>query len=356
MRLALVTDTHWGARNDSLAFLEFFKKFYANIFIPTLRAEQIDTVVMLGDTFDRRKYTNHVSLSCAKRSYFDSLRDLNIRLHMIVGNHDTAYKNTNRVNAPDLFLREYPNITIYESPQVVEFDGVPILCLPWICDENRDASMQLIREAPVSLIFGHLEISGFEMDKGLMCTEGLSASTFDRFEMVMSGHFHHRSTRGPIYYLGNPYEITWADYEDPRGFHLFDTETRALTFIPNPYRMFYKLIYDDTAQTFETWQETDFSQYTDTCVKVVVRQKNNPYLFDSVLDRLYAATPQDVTIVENYLSVSEQTEESTIDQGEHTMAILSKYIDGLQLDVDASQLKRFMGDLYHDAISSEQDV
>ena len=32
----------------------------------------------------------------------------------------------------------------------------------------------------------------------------------------------------------------------PRGFHiLFDTETRELEFIQNPYEMFHKIYYDD---------------------------------------------------------------------------------------------------------------
>ena len=93
MRVAIITDTHWGARNDSLAFIDYFDKFYTNVFIPKLIEEKIDTVLMLGDTFDRRKYTNHVSLSHAKRIYFEPLERLGIKIHMIVGNHDTAYRD-----------------------------------------------------------------------------------------------------------------------------------------------------------------------------------------------------------------------------------------------------------------------
>lgn len=356
MKLALLTDTHWGARNDSMAFIEFFDKFYTQVFIPKITEEQIDTVVMLGDTFDRRKYTNHVSLSHAKRIFFNPMGARGITIHMLIGNHDTAFKNTNAVNSPKLLLQEYDNLRIIESPQVMEFDGVPILMLPWICEENYDLSMKFIRESPVSLVMGHLEIAGFEMDKGLMCTEGLSASLFDRFELVMSGHFHHRSKRGPIQYLGNTYEITWADYDDPRGFHIFDTETRNLTFVPNPYKMFYKLYYDDATQDFEYWNALDYTAYKDTCVKVVVKQKQNPYLYDTMIDKLYAASPLDVSIVENHLMTTEHdvTNDAVIDQAQDTMSLLYTYIDGLKLNVDATQLKEFMNELYQDTLSEEQ--
>jgi DNA repair exonuclease SbcCD nuclease subunit len=194
------------------------------------------------------------------------------------------------------------------------------------------------------------------MDKGMMCHDGMSAELFDRFELVMSGHFHHRSKNGPIQYLGNTYEITWADYDDTRGFHIFDTDTRNLTFVPNPYKMFYKLQYDDTIQNFEHWNSLDFSSYKDTCVKVVVKQKTNPYLFDSVLDKLYASSPLDVSIVENYLTISESFEDAVIDQAEDTMTILRSYIDGLKMDVDPNQLKEFMGQLYQDALAAERSL
>jgi hypothetical protein len=172
----------------------------------------------------------------------------------------------------------------------------------------------------------------------------------------MTGHFHHKTRRGPIQYLGNQYEITWADYDDQRGFHVFDTDTRELTFVPNPYKMFYKLIYDDTAQTFDSWKTTDWSQYKDVCVKVVVKNKQNPYLFDSVLDKLYQAGPFDLAIVENYLPITDDMESLSVDQAQDTLTILHSYIDSLKMDVDTNQLKDFMKTLYHDALMVDRSV
>jgi len=359
MKLALVTDTHFGARSDSPQFNAFFFKFWEDTFFPYLSAHQIKTVVHLGDVMDRRKFINHYIANEFQTRFIKRLYDEGIDTHIIIGNHDCFHKNTNRINSIQNLCGTYDGLHepwIYVDPAVVSFDGVKMLFLPWICDENRDRSLKLIREAPVSLVMGHLEIAGFEMDRGLVCLDGLSADLFNRFELVLSGHFHHRSTQGPIHYLGNTYEITWADYNDPRGFHIFDTDTRNLTFVPNPYKMFYKLFYDDTTQTFDTWSTCDFSMYKETCVKVVVKQKTNPFLFDSILDKLYASSPLDVSIVENYLPVSDQIEDAVIDQAEDTMTILNKYIDGLKMDVDSQQLKEFMLNLYQDALASERSV
>ena len=58
MKIALITDTHFGARNDSLLFLDFFRKFYENIFFPTLKERGIKEIIHLGDVVDRRKFIN----------------------------------------------------------------------------------------------------------------------------------------------------------------------------------------------------------------------------------------------------------------------------------------------------------
>ena len=45
MKVALVTDTHFGARSDSLAFDAYFAKFYDEIFFPYLVEHDIKTTV-----------------------------------------------------------------------------------------------------------------------------------------------------------------------------------------------------------------------------------------------------------------------------------------------------------------------
>ena len=58
MKIALLTDTHFGARNDSPAFSKYFFKFYDEVFFPYLKENNITTLIHLGDIVDRRKFIN----------------------------------------------------------------------------------------------------------------------------------------------------------------------------------------------------------------------------------------------------------------------------------------------------------
>ena len=353
MKIAIITDTHFGARNDSQVFSNYFAKFYENIFFPTLEKRGIRTVIHMGDVVDRRKFINYKTLSQMRHHFFDACYGRYINLHVIIGNHDTFFKNTNSLNSMDC-LRVHDNhqVHIYEEPTEVDFDGLKCLMMPWICDETREQSLKAIQDTEAQILFGHLEVKGFEMHIGNFSREGVDANLFQKFDMAMSGHFHHKSDNGNIYYLGNPYQITWSDYKDPRGFHIFDTETRELEFILNPLEMFHKIYYDDDKMTLESIQNEDYSEYKDCYVKVVVIKKNNPFWFDTLIDNLYKEDVGDISVVENFDEDFLMGDENLIDEAEDTMTILSKYVNSLNID-NKKELDSLMQSLYTESLSVE---
>ena len=353
MKVAVITDTHWGARNDSQVFSNYFAKFYKNIFFPTLEKRGIRTVIHMGDIVDRRKFINYKTLFQMRHHFFDACYGRYINLHMIIGNHDTFFKNTNSLNSMDcLRLHDDHQVHIYEEPTEVDFDGLKCLMMPWICDETREQSLKAIQDTEAQILFGHLEVKGFEMHIGSFSREGVDANLFQKFDMAMSGHFHHKSDNGNIYYLGNPYQITWSDYKDPRGFHIFDTETRELEFILNPLEMFHKIYYDDDKMTLESIQNEDYSKYKDCYVKVVVIKKNNPFWFDTLIDNLYKVDVGDISVVENFDEDFLMGDENLIDEAEDTMTILSKYVNSLNID-NKKELDTLMQSLYTESLSVE---
>lgn len=355
MRVAIITDQHFGARNDSLHFINFYDKFYTDTFFPKLEKEGIKHVLILGDTFDRRKYVNFFSLKRAKEMFFDKLQEMGIKVDMLAGNHDTYFKNTNDVNSVDLLLREYDNINVIDSPTTIYVDETPICMMPWICPENYDDSMDTIKDTNAQICMGHFEIQGFQVFRGIESHEGLSSDIFNKFDLVFSGHYHHKSSNGNIHYLGNPYELTWTDYQDPRGFHLFDLDTRELEFIQNPNSMFFKITYDDTLpNAISDISNMDLTQYKDTFIKVIVVNKSNPYLFDLFMSNLYKQNPIDVSIVEDNLDLTEGLESDIISDAEDTLTILNKYVDNLQVqDLDGNKLKSILKELYVEALNLE---
>ena len=344
MRVAVITDTHYGARKGSTHLHNYFQLFYDNIFFPTLEREKIDTVIHMGDIFDSRKSIDYQSLEWAKQVVFEPLRKY--KVYAITGNHDCYYKNTNHVNSPELLLNDYSNISTFSKATEINIDGLDILLLPWINSENYDESLEAIQNSKSKVAMGHLEINGFKATRGHMMEDGMDKDVFSKFNAVYSGHFHTRSTDGKINYLGNPYEMYWNDVNDTRGFHIFDTDTITHAPINNPYKLFYNVYYEDTP-----YQTFDSTPYENKIVKVIVRKKTNPKQFQKFIDKLYATGIQDLKIIENFELI--EGEDFEMDEDENTLSLLNRYIDESEFHLDKNIIKGIFQDLYRQACEVE---
>jgi len=352
MKICLLGDTHFGARNDHAAFHNHFEKFYTETLFPYLEENNIDTIVQFGDLFDRRKYINFLTLYRSREFFFEVAKRKGIDVHVFVGNHDTFFKNTNQVNSPQLLLGEYDNIKTYSTHQEILFDGIKIALIPWICSDNEADIMKFVKETDAQILFGHLELKGFEMDRGVYSEHGMDASVFDKFDIVCSGHYHHKSSRGNIHYLGTPYELTWADYDDPRGFFIFDTDTRDLKFIKNPFTIFKMIDYDDKNKNMDDVLDIYFDEFADNYVKVIVKNKTNPYWFDLFINKLEAAGAIDIQIIGDYVELH-MTDEDVADEAEDTLTILRKAVTNIEAGVENIELDKFLTSLYTEALYVE---
>jgi DNA repair exonuclease SbcCD nuclease subunit len=340
MRIAIITDTHYGARKGSKLFHDYFELFYKNVFFPTLEQYGIDTVIHMGDAFDSRKSIDYQSLEWAKRVVFEPLK--NYQVHMIVGNHDSYYKNTNNTNSPQLLLKDYPNIQTYSDPSEIRVGNLDILLLPWICSENEEKTLKMIKKTKAKVAMGHLELQGFRVNSQIIMEHGLEANIFKDFSRVFSGHYHTRSNNGNVFYLGNPYQMFWTDVNDTRGFTIFDTETLEHIAIDNPYRMFYNIYYEDTNyQTFDT------REYENKIVKVVVRKKSDTKKFEKFIDKLYSSNIAELKIIENF--DIQEPEDFEAFESEDTISILNRYIQEAEINLDKSTIQKMMQEIYQEA-------
>ncbi len=271
-----------------------------------------------------------------------------ITMDLILGNHDVYYKSTNSVNSPELLLFE-ENVNIIHEPVVKEYDGFNIALVPWINQENYADSVDFLLSANASVCMGHFEIEGALMMPGAVCSHGLDISYLKRFEKVYSGHFHSKSEVKNCRYLGSQMQFTWSDYGDEKYFHIFDTETTEISPIHNPIKMFEKIMYDDTEESFESISNQDYSKYENKFVKVIVVNKENPYWFDAMLDKLHKANPLHLSVVDDHKHMDLLSDEE-MEGVEDTLTILHKYVENLEVQGDKNQLSNLVTSLYNEAL------
>ena len=354
MKVAIITDTHFGGKNDNLSFAEYQRRFYKGTFFPILAREGVTEILHLGDVFDRRKYANYNSLALAKEFFFEPARKYPIQ--MLVGNHDCYFKNNNDVNSISLTCKEYDNITIYHDiPTVTSLDSLDVLFIPWIAPAHFAESLNVIAKAKVEFVMGHLEINGSEMMPNLYCENGLDKELFKRYERVYSGHYHLQQDDGHIRYLGAPYEINWSDYGTKKGFHILDTETRELEFYQNPNRLFKKIFYDD-GHNCDEMLNYDLSEYANSYVKIFVIQKNDFYTFDRFVERCYSeGNFLDLKIVEDFSDLSpDAIADEELEDIEDTMTLLERYVNDIDsAALNKNKLNRLLQSLYVEASEVE---
>ena len=357
MKIALITDTHFGVRNDNPLFLEYFDKFLNNIFFPELKRRKIENIIHLGDMMDRRKYINFNTLTWA-RTFMSRARGFNIDL--IIGNHDTYFKNTNDVNSPDLLLREYENLRIVSEPTEVDVAGAlnGILYLPWITPENEQRTLDAIKNTSCKVVMGHLSLTGFQMHKGSICQDGMNPDLFEKFSSVFTGHFHSKHSIRNIHYLGCPWDLMFTDADDIKGFHIYDTDTDTTEFIENPYKMYWKFYYDDTgAKDLRDVgiPKNTLTKIKNTFVKVYIKGKTNPVLLDRYLAKINDAEPASLSIVEDYVNEDFLSEEKvTLD--EDTLSLLNSslndYSDIINSEDKKAEIQKLLCNLYMEALKA----
>lgn len=347
MKILLITDQHFGVRNDNQVFIDKYRQFYSETVLPYIRKNKIKNVICLGDTFDKRKAINFHSLDAAREMWFDPLRDEGVHMWMILGNHDIYYKNTVKINAPESLLEGYDNITIISSPTELRFDDRDILLLPWICDDNRGVTERKIEQTSATVCLGHLELTGFEALPGVRMEHGDDPAVYDKFDLTCSGHFHMKSRKGSINYLGNPYQLYWNDYGQRRGFHVLNTDTLKLTFVKNPFDIFSKIYYDDV--TYDYSEIPDHSNLKGSYVKLVVENRTNQIWFDRYVKYLQDVGVADLKIIEDVNLELEEVDESI--KTEDTVTILENYVNDLEDSIDKKNVVSIIKSLYLEALN-----
>lgn len=354
MKVAVLNDSHYGVSNDDEGFERHINRFHNDIFFPTIDRLDIRHIIHAGDVFDRRKYVNFRTANNFRIQFLNKIADRHVsrglNIDWLVGNHDVFYKSTNDINCLEELVRgKLPDqcSRIFTDPCDVEVGEFPIAYFPWITASNHQSTLDLIQRSRADIAIGHFELKGFEVLRGIINEEGMDPKLLERFDLVLSGHYHFKSHSRGIHYLGNQYDLTWSDYGDQRGFHVLDLATRKLDFYPNPHTLHVKIFYDDEKNDYTVF---DYTKYHDKKIKVIVTKRTNQYLWDQWLSNLHQASPIDVIIIDQIEQAI--ANETVVDIASDTMSIINQYVDDSDVTCDKPSLKKLIHEIYIEAQSS----
>lgn len=350
MKIALITDIHFCIRNGSLYFAERYRLFFENIFFPYIDKHNIKTILCLGDTFEDRKNLNILGLKAAREMFFDEALKRDVKIISILGNHDVFFRNTNETNSMDIIESSYENVYIVKEYEEFKFGNKIFGLMSWINAENLERNLERIKStSKADILLMHAEITGFEMTKGNVADKGLSQELFKKYLHVLSGHFHIKNKIGNIYYIGNPFQTNWDDFDSDRGFHIYDPDSDIFTFIKNTYNNYNVLIYtnDVDVNTF------DYSVYEGQIVKILVNKVSelDQSKYFKFLDNLGEVAHQ-YNIVE--VGKEEIDAPDIIDFKSNT-EVINEYVDELNLEDDMKKkILDIMIDLHNVALSMSE--
>ena len=350
MKIAILNDTHCGVKNGSEVFLNNAEDFYSKIFFPYLEENNITDILHLGDYFEHRKYINFKALNRNKKMFLDVIRDKGIQMSIIPGNHDVYYKNTNSLNSLEECLCEYNDVVnIYPDPIDLKCGDMTVGMVPWICPDNEESVMKFLETCKSNIIMGHFELGGFKyMGNASIKSHGMDRKIFKRFESVYSGHYHTKSTQDNVTYLGTQLELTWNDAGDPKYFHIFDTETREMTAVRNPYTIYQRLTYDDD-HPIQLREDMVAGKH----IKIVVISKKDLFEFDKFLEKVYNFNPYEVKIIETFEEYAGDSVDDEKISTANTQTLLNEYVDATETNLDNDKLKKMLQELYVEAQAND---
>ncbi|MFA5403685.1 MAG: metallophosphoesterase [Ignavibacteria bacterium] len=240
-KIAIVGDFHLGiAPNNSLKFEVLFesqKRFFTETLIPVLTERGIDTIIFTGDLYDQRRRIDSKIAQFVEGLFQNELK--NFKCIVLQGNHDTYYKDDLTITSLSNIWSK-PNVTAITKITPMEIKGVKFLLVPWLTSTMSQSFEENVNKVSgkFKYVVGHFETVGFPFEAGSICTNGMNPDIlFNNFENTISGHFHTQSYRElnghSIHYVGTPFQLTFADATEKKGFHILDVVTNEREFIEN---------------------------------------------------------------------------------------------------------------------------
>lgn len=234
MKYLLVGDSHWGISGCNQSMIQQNINVWNYIF-SIAESHNVEAIIDCGDFLDKRKEIDANLLDIINKNVMEKLP---CPLYLTVGNHNLYYRDNSLVNNISIFKKMFPNdVEVVDKPMSLE----TIDLIPWVNKDNVDEISKYINDSMNDYCVGHFELNGFNFDKVRVATvndEKISKSKLGKYKKVFSGHYHIRSEKDNILYVGTPHQLTWIDEGVEKYIYILDTDSGDITELVVPFEMF----------------------------------------------------------------------------------------------------------------------
>jgi len=353
MKVALISDTHWGARGNSSAFEELMRYYWKEVFFPYLKAHGIKVIIHGGDFVDVKTNINYKVHRSMKESFFDMLEKEGVMMYVIPGNHDIFFRHDNEINAIKELFPNHPNVKLIESVEDVHIGGTTFCLVPWLSKNNAEQFLLKMAESTADYCVGHFEVAGAKMYANSVSEKGLDSGIFKHFKKVYSGHYHHPGLTDNIQYIGSTFHLTWQCYGDKRGFFVLDTDTGDDEYVENDYCLFQRIYYDDSVEFEVPDADVLKRELEGSILELIVLNKSDNKKYLSLKKRLDTLDLISFGVVERYLltNISPDDTSKIIQDAakKGTVEVLMGYVEEYS-KADKTTLANTVRQIYDEAV------
>jgi DNA repair exonuclease SbcCD nuclease subunit len=362
--IAFLADTHLGAKHFHKGVFQTMMMFFEEQFFPWCIKNGVKNVIHCGDVVHNRNVIDLWINQQIKKRFFKWFEDNDINLHCLVGNHDTYYKTSIDYNYLAENTREFKRVKVYQKQEKIQIGSYQMLMVPWVIN-NKEFEFK----EKADICCGHFDMVGFKMTGQMYSQDGFEPTQFDDFKYVFSGHYHIRSHRKNIYYVGTQYPITWNDYGEDKGFYVLDQDFEVRYYDNRVNAKFLKIYYDemDGEQTIRVGGikkrsliPSSFEEAIELASKnycrIVTNHMTDQLMFDAFYQSLQSVSRDDhkIEIVDSNeiiesFDISELEEQ--IQEESDLLTTVSTYLAGMtfEKDIDKDFLIGIFKELYRES-------
>jgi hypothetical protein len=174
-------------------------------------------------------------------------------------------------------------------------------------------------------------------NKFVRIEEGLNYDDMDKFERVYSGHIHYAQRNKNVVMVGNAYQMTRSDGDNPKGVFLLDFETGEHQFIENDYTpKFVKLnLTKILDKTIDEIKDSMRNNFVDLYIASDIPIKYNLSGFMSMVQAEARKIEPNIYDEKTYIDIDSISEE--IQNGYKNFNVINlcdKFIESMNIDDD----------------------